>query len=249
MGRVGWAKHEELEAFWRFHYDEWARGRLNQREHCELHGLPLKRFGNCRVQFKGEEQSARSTRCTVGAGLDIRLAICLTGTLGRCRQTIFPRRERPRRRAETSALPTSDGSWRRPNGIGVRLLFRWKLELASPPFEPVFLPVSVSDGSGQDGATAPRAYELAPAPIIVDRSPPEIEVELVGGLVSALPTMLDATNDYWSMGKELLAEVRFSLSSSRAAVRSTLTADRTVDISQTRHPTGRSISKLATRHH
>jgi hypothetical protein len=54
MARTSREKHAELESFWRFHHDEWSRGRLNQREYCELHGLPLKRFGNWRVQFKGE---------------------------------------------------------------------------------------------------------------------------------------------------------------------------------------------------
>jgi hypothetical protein len=28
---------------------------LNQREYCELHGLPLKRFGNWRAKFKNEQ--------------------------------------------------------------------------------------------------------------------------------------------------------------------------------------------------
>ncbi|WP_425514705.1 IS66 family insertion sequence element accessory protein TnpA [Aquisediminimonas sediminicola] len=45
MAHVSREKHEELEAFWRFHHDEWARGMLNQRAYCELHGLPLKQFG------------------------------------------------------------------------------------------------------------------------------------------------------------------------------------------------------------
>ena len=49
MARVSREKHEELEAFWRFHHDEWARGTLNQREYCELHGLPLKRFGKAKA--------------------------------------------------------------------------------------------------------------------------------------------------------------------------------------------------------
>lgn len=60
MGRVSRGKHAELEAFWRFHHDERARGRLNQREYCELHGLPLKRFGNWRAQFKGETKVRKS---------------------------------------------------------------------------------------------------------------------------------------------------------------------------------------------
>ncbi|MBR2536528.1 MAG: hypothetical protein IKE66_10695 [Hyphomicrobium sp.] len=43
-----------LEAFWRAHLKGWRDSNLNQREYCELHGLPLKRFGNWRAEFKYE---------------------------------------------------------------------------------------------------------------------------------------------------------------------------------------------------
>jgi hypothetical protein len=54
MARLSREKHAELESFWRFHHDDWVRSTLNQRDYCELHGSPLKRFGNWRAQFKGE---------------------------------------------------------------------------------------------------------------------------------------------------------------------------------------------------
>jgi hypothetical protein len=60
MARVRPGRHEELEAFWRFHHDAWSRGRLNQREYSELHDLPLKRFGNWRAQFKVETKVRKS---------------------------------------------------------------------------------------------------------------------------------------------------------------------------------------------
>ena len=44
----------ELEAFWRSHHEAWRRSDLYQREYCEVHGLPLKRFGNWRAKFKQE---------------------------------------------------------------------------------------------------------------------------------------------------------------------------------------------------
>ena len=44
------------ETFWRAHHEAWKRSALNQREYCELHGLPLKRFGNWRAKFKAEPQ-------------------------------------------------------------------------------------------------------------------------------------------------------------------------------------------------
>ncbi len=49
MPRMMAGKRSELESFWRAHLDGWRRSDLNQREYCELHGLPLKRFGNWRA--------------------------------------------------------------------------------------------------------------------------------------------------------------------------------------------------------
>ena len=49
------AKKSELEAFWRAHLESWRNSTLNQREYCEAHGLPLKRFENWRAKFKHEE--------------------------------------------------------------------------------------------------------------------------------------------------------------------------------------------------
>jgi len=54
MARLNSEKLAELEGFWRSHHEEWERSTLNQREYCEAHGLPLKRFGNWRAKFKTE---------------------------------------------------------------------------------------------------------------------------------------------------------------------------------------------------
>jgi hypothetical protein len=51
-------KRSELESFWRAHPEGWRRSDLNQREYCELHGLPLKRFGNWRATLKYEEPAS-----------------------------------------------------------------------------------------------------------------------------------------------------------------------------------------------
>ncbi len=58
MPRMTASKSLELESFWRAHLDGWRRSELNQREYCELHGLPLKRFGNWRAKLKGEEPAS-----------------------------------------------------------------------------------------------------------------------------------------------------------------------------------------------
>jgi hypothetical protein len=59
----------ELEAFWRSHHEAWRRSELNQREYCEAHGLPLKRFGNWRAKFKHEDQTPRKLLWRRGGGL------------------------------------------------------------------------------------------------------------------------------------------------------------------------------------
>ena len=56
MPKLSAEKWAELEGFWRHHHEEWKQGTLNQREYCELHGLPLKRFGNWRDRFKAEDE-------------------------------------------------------------------------------------------------------------------------------------------------------------------------------------------------
>ncbi len=49
------SKRAELESFWRSHLEGWRRSDLNQREYCEAHGLPLKRFGNWCAKLRHEE--------------------------------------------------------------------------------------------------------------------------------------------------------------------------------------------------
>ena len=83
--------------------------------------------------------------------------------------------------AEAMAPGASVSGVARRYGIDTRLLFRWKREFAPPPPEPVFLPVTVSDGPEQSGAEAAACKPAAPGPVIVERPSNEIEVELVGG--------------------------------------------------------------------
>jgi len=60
MARVSAEKRAELEGFWRAHHEGWQASDLNQREYCELHGLPLSRFGNWRDQFKAQDEVRQS---------------------------------------------------------------------------------------------------------------------------------------------------------------------------------------------
>ena len=57
--RMTAGKRSELEPFWRAHLACWRRSALNQREYCELHRLPLKRFGNWRAKYKHEDDVPR----------------------------------------------------------------------------------------------------------------------------------------------------------------------------------------------
>ncbi len=186
MPRLSRERRTELEAFWRFHHDEWARGALNQREYCALHGLPLKRFGNWRVQFMGEEESRKAGLLYRRGGLS-HMASHMTGRdIGATSPGYIPSaRAVPearrnfsladkRRIVEEACRPgASVSAVARRHRIDARQLFRWKQELA----EPVFLPVTVSDGA-LPVASAPAAS--ISSPIIVERAA-EIEVELTGG--------------------------------------------------------------------
>ncbi len=65
-------------------------------------------------------------------------------------------------------------------GITARLLFRWKQELApAAKTETTFLPVTITDAPEQSAETS--QLSPGPAPVIVERSAPGIEVELIGG--------------------------------------------------------------------
>ncbi len=66
----------------------------------------------------------------------------------------------------------------RRHGLAVRQLFRWKQELApAATTETTFLPVTITDAPERSAETPPPG----PAPVIVERSAPGIEVEVSGG--------------------------------------------------------------------
>ena len=189
MPRLSRERRTELEAFWRFHHDEWARGALNQREYCALHGLPLKRFGNWRVQFTSEEEVRKAGPLYRRGGLSHMASHMANKDIGATTPGYIPsaravpeaRRnfspaDKKRIVAEALRPGASMSAVARRHRIDTRLLFRWRQGLAPPP-EAVFLPVTVSDGA-LPVASAPASVR---APIIVERAAPEIEVELAGG--------------------------------------------------------------------
>jgi hypothetical protein len=53
-GQRPWKRQPE--DFWRAHHEGWKRSDLNQRQYCELHGLPQKAFENWRQMFRLEPE-------------------------------------------------------------------------------------------------------------------------------------------------------------------------------------------------
>jgi transposase-like protein len=192
--RMTTGKRTELESFWRAHLDGWRRSELNQREYCERHGLPLKRFGNWRATLKHEEPaSAGKLLYRRGGGLkhmskhmlwedpstpSSYIPSARSGGPGRRRN--FSEADKRRIVEEACRESASVSGVARRYGIGTRLLFSWKQELApAAKAETTFLPVTITDAREQS-AEAPQPVP-EPAPVIVERSAPGIEVELIGG--------------------------------------------------------------------
>ncbi len=193
MPRMTAYKRTELESFWRAHLDGWCRSDLNQREYCELHGLPLKRFGNWRAKLKHKEPaSAGKLLWRRGGGLkhmsehmlkeipsapSSYIPSARSGGSGRRRN--FGAADKRRIVEETCREGASVSGVAKKYGIGTRLLFAWKKEMApAVKTEMTFLPVALVDGADQPAEPPSVAV---PAPVIVERSAPGIEVELIGG--------------------------------------------------------------------
>ncbi len=193
MPRMKAAKRSELELFWRAHLDGWRRSDLNQREYCELHGLPLKRFGNWRAKLRHEEPASAGKLLYRRRGGLRHMSRHMsykeieqgqTGYIPTARSTLPSGRRRfstadKKRIVEEAERPGASVSGvARQYGITTRLLFRWKKELVpEAKTETTFLPVTITDAVDHP-AEVPSS---TPAPVIVERSAPGIEVELVGG--------------------------------------------------------------------
>ncbi len=194
MPRMKAAKRSELESFWRAHLDGWRRSDLNQREYCKLHGLPLKRFGNWRAKLKHEEPaSAGKLLYRRGGGLRhmsrhmskeipsaplSQIPSAWSAPPGARRRFSTADKKRIVEEAERPGASVSGVA--RQYGITTRLLFRWKKELVpAAKTETTFLPVTIPDAV--DHPAEVPSSKLTPAPVIVERSTPGIEVELVGG--------------------------------------------------------------------
>ena len=147
MVRQGRSRRLKLEAFWRAHLKGWRDSNLNQREYCELHGLPLKRFGNWRADLKSEVT-------IVPEGLLYRRSGGDQPRLNPRRREIHPSPIRKRRNysdadrrriiEEASRENASVSGVARKYGISTDLLFRWRKKLGMGPMHRI-VPVTITD--------------------------------------------------------------------------------------------------------
>jgi transposase len=191
MPRLAVAMYSELEAFWRAHLDGWRRSHLNQREYCEVHGLPLKRFESWRAKYRDEDgRSPRKVLYRRNGDLSHMISP-MTKEVARppyipssraIARRNFSEADKRRIVEEACAPGASVSGVARKYGIAVAVVFRWRKELA-PSAESTILPVVVSDAPDQpNDLFEPGSLQRpASAPLIVERSAPALEVELVGG--------------------------------------------------------------------
>ena len=161
------------------HHEAWKRGDLNQRQYCEAEGIPLKAFGNWRVQFKAEAQPPERKLLYRHRPLSHPLSPPVSPPLSPLLNPvtypssvlggpIVPRpREGHRRRfsdtdkhrilEEATQPGISAAEVARRYGIAQRILRRWKQELASTAL--AFVTVQVTDADASPYAT-PTAEEV-----------------------------------------------------------------------------------------
>lgn len=156
------------EAFWRAHHEGWKRSDLNQRQYCEVHGLPQKAFENWRQKFRAEPQPPVRKLLYRRGDLSHTLSHSLSHPLSHGTYPsslppapiVPPAREGHRRRfgdadkrrilEEAGQPDASVAQIARRYGIARRVLCRWKQELAPP----VFVAVQVTDRDAPPCATS-----------------------------------------------------------------------------------------------
>jgi Transposase len=164
------------EAFWRAHHEAWKRSDLNQRQYCEVHGLPRKAFENWRQRFRAEPQPPERRLLYRRRPLSPPFSPPASPPLSpvtypsaQLAGPIVPRpREGHRRRfsdgdkqwilGEAAQPGASAAAVARRYGIAPRVLRRWKQELATTL--PAFVTVQVTDRDASPRAT-PTTGEAA----------------------------------------------------------------------------------------
>lgn len=149
------------EAFWRAHHEAWKRSDLNQRQYCEFHDLPQKAFEKWRQKFRAEPAPPQRKLLYRRRSLSHPLSPPLSHPLSHVAYPspatgpIVPRpREGHRRRfsaadkqriLDKAAQPgVSVAEMARRYGIHLRILRRWKQELAAIA-APTFVTVQIAE--------------------------------------------------------------------------------------------------------
>lgn len=192
MPRIGEVKRNELEAFWRAHLQGWRNSTLNQREYCEAHGLPLKRFGNWRAKFRHEDPrltgkllwrrgGAPDTSASTSTREIPRTTWIPSGrSADRGRRRDFSVADKKRILAEAAREGATVHGVAKRYGIAPSVVFRWRRDLADArstgPSPPIFAEVKLSEAPAGEAVMA-----MSAPPVVVERSAPGIEVELRGG--------------------------------------------------------------------
>ena len=86
-----WRRQDE--GFWRAHHEAWKCSDLNQRQYCDVHGLPQKAFENWRAKFKAEPQPPARKLLYRRGGLSHRLSHTLSHSLSHMTRSTFPKFE------------------------------------------------------------------------------------------------------------------------------------------------------------
>ena len=192
MARLRVEERDGVRAFWRGHFEAWELSGLTQREYCARHGISLKSFGNWRGQMKREAIAGHQARW--GRYPRLRpMSGPMSGPMPKEQPTdLIPPRdgrrqfsEEVKRRIvdETCQPGASVSAVARRYRVTTSLLFRWRAALGVGPLPEgaKFLSVRITD-SGRDTPARPAQVDQpVPAPIIVERPAPGVEIELLGG--------------------------------------------------------------------
>jgi hypothetical protein len=160
----------QREDFWRAHHEAWKRSDLNQRQYCELHGLPQKAFENWRQMFRLEPEPPQRKllyrRRPLSPPLSPPASPPLNPGAYPSSQLAAPIVQRPRE-GHRRRFSDADKRWilqeaARPEasaadvarryGIDQRLLRRWKQELTETT--PSFVTVQITDEAARPARTA-----------------------------------------------------------------------------------------------
>lgn len=201
MPKLPTAKRMKLREYWRWHLIAWQNSDMNQREYCEAHDLPLKRFGNWRAELRHEMppppvrllyRRSVLVKPRLKPELNKEKAHLPPGYMPAVPQAppqgrrYFSPADKRNIVAEISKPANSLSGIARRYGLSRRLLLTWKKTYGPKP-DPVIVPVTIIDDG--EPVTGP-----AVEPVLASTnsaSTPEIEITLKSGHHMRVPVGAD----------------------------------------------------------